>query len=56
MQYDLIDRTLKHEEIKKWLDEWISSKNIFHEYFFLQNSLLSEKWKKVISSNGKYVE
>jgi len=43
-----------YEEIKKWLDKWIVSKD---EYFFYHKiHLLPEKWKKIIASNGKYFE
>jgi len=42
---------------KKWLDEWIVSKN---EHFFYCgiHSLLKKwkKWEKIVASNGKYFE
>nr|CCC86608.1 transposase [Tapinoma nigerrimum] len=42
------------EEVKKWLDEWFSSK----EKLFFWNGIhkLSERWTKCIESNGQYFE
>jgi hypothetical protein len=55
MQHGLADQHFKtYEEIKKWLDEWIASKD---EHFFYRGiHLLSEKWEKIVASDGHYFE
>lgn len=55
MQHGLADQHFtSYEEIQKWLDKWIVSKN---EHFFSRGiHLLPEKWEKVITNNGKYFE
>ena len=46
------ERFNSYEGIKKWLDEWIASKE---SYFFIRGiHLLPERWEKVIASEGAY--
>lgn len=43
-----------YEEVKKWVDEWIQSKE---ERFFWQGiHKLPERWAKCVASNGEYFE
>ena len=43
-----------YEDIDKWLDSWIASKD---EHFY-RNAIqaLPERWTKVIANDGQYVE
>ena len=43
-----------YEDIEKWLDSWIASKN---EHFY-RNGIraLPERWAKVVANDGKYFE
>ncbi|EFN81226.1 Histone-lysine N-methyltransferase SETMAR, partial [Harpegnathos saltator] len=42
------------EEVKKWLDEWFSSKE--KQFFWNGIYKLPERWAKCIESNGQYFE
>lgn len=55
MQNDLTNvRFHSYEEIEKWLDDWIASKN---EDFFKQGiRKLPERWTKVVASDGAYFD
>ncbi|EGI59650.1 Mariner Mos1 transposase, partial [Acromyrmex echinatior] len=48
------ERFNSYEGIKKWLDEWIASKE--PDFFIRGIRLLPERWKKVIASEGAYFE
>lgn len=55
MQHALADTHFrKPEEVKKWIDEWITSKprSFFHDGI----SKLPERWRKCIASEGKYFD
>ncbi len=55
MQSDLQDQHFRnHEEIKKWLDQWIASKD--KQFFFDGIHKLPERWSKVIDNDGKYFD
>jgi len=55
IQHSFTDQHFKtYEEIKKWLDEWIASKD--EHFFYCGIYLLPEKWEQVIASDGKYFE
>ncbi|EGI67885.1 Mariner Mos1 transposase, partial [Acromyrmex echinatior] len=41
-----------YEDIKKWLDEWIASKE--PDFFIRGIRLLPERWEKVVASEGTY--
>ena len=43
-----------HEDIEKWLDSWIVSKD---EHFY-RNGIwaLPERWAKVVANDGQYFE
>ena len=43
-----------YEEVKKWIDSWIASK----EASFFRDSIqqFPERWKKVVASDGQYFE
>lgn len=48
------ERFTSYEDIEKWLNEWIESKE---PNFFLRGiRLLPERWEKVVASNGAYFE
>ncbi|GBP93101.1 Mariner Mos1 transposase [Eumeta japonica] len=40
--------------IKNWVDSWIASKD--KEFFRLGIRMLSERWKKVVASDGQYFD
>lgn len=42
------------EEVKKWLDEWFSSKEKL--FFWNGNNKLTERWAECVESNGQYFE
>ena len=42
------------EDIKKWVDSWIASKD--EEFFRNGIRKLPEKWRNVIASNGQYFQ
>ena len=48
------ERFNSYEGIKKWLDEWIASKE--PDFFIRGIRLLPERWKKVVASEGAYFE
>ena len=55
MQHDLSEQHFSYfEDIKKWLDDWIASKE--PKFFYRKIHLLLEKWKKVVASDGQYCE
>jgi histone-lysine N-methyltransferase SETMAR len=55
MQHGLSGQHFKtYEEIKKWLDEWIASKQ--EEFFYRGIHLLPERWAKVVANDGQYFE
>ena len=43
-----------YEEVKKWIDSWIASK----ETSFFRDSIrqFPERWKKVVASYGQYFD
>lgn len=43
-----------YDEIKNWLDDWITSKQ--PNFFYRGIHLLPEKWEKIIAFGGKYFE
>ena len=43
-----------YEDIKKWVDSWISSKN--EDFFRAGIRKLPERWEKVVASYGQYFE
>lgn len=55
MQNHLSDQHFNFfEDIKKWLDSWIASKD---ELFFRRGiHLLPERWEKVVTNDGQYFE
>ena len=48
------ERFTSYDSIKKWVDDWIASKEI--EFFTRGIRLLPERWAKVVASDGKYFE
>jgi hypothetical protein len=47
-------RFSSYEDIKKWLDSWIASKD---DTFFRRGiHQLPEQWEKIIASDGQYFE
>ncbi|EFN85012.1 Histone-lysine N-methyltransferase SETMAR, partial [Harpegnathos saltator] len=53
MQSVLIgERFTSYDSIQKWVDDWITSKEI--EFFTREIRLLPERWAKVVVSDGKY--
>ena len=48
------ERFSSYEEIKKWVDEWIASKE--PDFFYRGIHLLPEKWQNVVVSDGNYFE
>lgn len=55
MQHGLADQHFSnYDELKKWLDEWIAAKqaNFWRDGIYE----LSERWKKVVASDGQYFE
>lgn len=55
MAHGLADQQFRsYEDIKKWLDSWIASKD---EHFY-RNGIraLPERWEKVVASDGQYFE
>lgn len=55
MQSALQNQTFRNqEEIKKWLEEWIRSKD--EKFFFDGIHQLPERWSKVIENNGNYFD
>ncbi|KAG5327623.1 MOS1T transposase, partial [Pseudoatta argentina] len=41
-----------YEEAQKWIDSWIASKDM--SFFRRGIHVLSERWEKVVSSDGQY--
>ena len=55
MAHGVADQRFRsYEDIEKWLDSWIASKN---EHFY-RNGIraLPERWAKVVANDGQYVE
>ena len=53
MAYGLADQCFySYEESKKWIDSWIASKDM--SFFRRGIHILSERWEKVVSSDGQY--
>ena len=55
MGHDLSDQQFRsYEDIKKWLDSWIASKD---EHFY-RNGIraVPKRWAKVVANDGKYFE
>jgi [histone H3]-lysine36 N-dimethyltransferase SETMAR len=48
------ERFHSYEDTKKWVDEWIASKEA--GFFYRGIHLLPEKWHKVVDADGKYFE
>ena len=48
------ERFQSFEDIKKWVDSWIASKD--EEFFRNGIRELPEKWRKVIASDGQYFQ
>jgi len=54
MQHSLTDTYFSnYEEVQKWMDEWIASKDI--AFYRRGITLLPEKWEKVVE-NGNYFD
>ncbi|EFN79299.1 Histone-lysine N-methyltransferase SETMAR, partial [Harpegnathos saltator] len=55
MAHGLSDQYFKdYEEIEKWLNKWIASKD---ESFFRHGmQQLPDRWEKIIASDGKYFD
>ncbi|GBO99542.1 Mariner Mos1 transposase [Eumeta japonica] len=47
-------RFTSYEDTKDWVDSWIVSKD--KEFFRLEIRKLSERWKKVVASDGQYFD
>ncbi|GBP73969.1 Mariner Mos1 transposase [Eumeta japonica] len=47
-------RLTSYEDTKNWADSWIASKD--KEFFRLGIRTLPERWKKVVASDGQYVD
>ena len=43
-----------YEEVKKWIDSWIALKDA--PFFRDGIRKLTERWKKVVASDGQYFE
>ena len=55
MTHGLADQKFSSvEEIKKWVDSWIASKD--EEFFRHGIRMLPELWEKVVASDGRYCE
>ena len=55
MQHTLEDTHFANlDELQKWIDNWIASKN--KSFFRRGIQLLPERWKKVIESDGNYFD
>ncbi|KAG5321119.1 MOS1T transposase, partial [Pseudoatta argentina] len=53
MAHGLADRRFhSYEEAQKWIDSWIASKDM--SFFRRGIHVLSERWSKVVESDGKY--
>ena len=53
MAHGLADQQFRsYEDIKKWLDSWIASKD---EHFYRIRAL-PERWETVVASDGQYFE
>ena len=52
MAHDLADQQFRsYEEIEKWLDSWIASKD---EHFYRNGiRVLPERWAKVVANDGQ---
>ena len=55
MAHGLSDQQFRsYEDIEKWLDSWIASKN---EHFYGNGiRALAERWAKVVANDGQYIE
>jgi len=55
MTHDLFEQHFtSYEDIKNCIDDWIASKD---EAFFRRGiHMLSERWEKVVASDGHYFE
>ena len=55
MAHGLADQQFRsYEDIKKWLDSWIASKD---EHFYRNGTrALAERWAKVVANDGQYYE
>ena len=51
---DVDQQSRSYEDIEKWLDSWIASKD---EHFY-RNGIraLPERWEKVVANDGQYVK
>lgn len=55
MQHALEDTHFRnHEEVRKWLDEWIATKD--SAFYRRGINTLPERWEKVTASEGKYFD
>ena len=53
MEHGLTDQRFRfYEETKKWIDSWIALKDM--SFFRRGIQILSERWAKVLSSDGQY--
>ena len=43
-----------YEEVKKWLDDWIASKN--HKFFWDGIHKLPKNWQKIVVNDGNYIQ
>ena len=55
MAHGLADQQFRlYEDIEKWLDSWIVSKD---KHFYRSDiQALPERWSKVVANDGKYFE
>ena len=55
MAHGLADQHFRsYEEVKNWIDSWIASKD--DQFFRREIRTLSERWEKVVASDGQYFE
>ena len=55
MAHGLADQHFRsYEEVKNWIDSWMASKD--DQFFQRGIRTLSERWEKVVASDGQYFE
>jgi len=55
MAHGLVDQHLhSYEKVKNWIDTWIALKD--EQFFRRRIRTLSERWEKVVASDGQYFE
>ena len=48
-----VQRVHSYEEVKKWIDSWIVSKDV--SFFRHGIHIQPEGWEKMVSSDGQYI-